>query len=176
MPKLSKQDVIAKLEELAVIYNPEASYSDLPKLLQAQGEIKTEEQPAEVKEEKKEEIALKPETAEEIKAVEEIKYINPFSSFETKQPLTGKAQMMRKVLMSQARVPVYITLGPEEKIGSTHQVTLNGYTMFIRKGQQVDVPVQVREVLEEKFRHQMNLREHPLRVGNIADIKLKQFD
>lgn len=173
MPKLSKEDVIAKLEELAVIYDPQASYSDLLKLLQSQGENKPLEQ---ANEEKKEEIALTPETPEEIKAVEEVKNVNPFFSFETKQPLTGKAQMMRKILMSQPRVPVYIPLGPEEKIGSTHQVTLNGYTMFIRKGQQVDVPVQVREVLEEKFRHQMNLREHPLRVSNIEDVKLKKFD
>lgn len=169
MPKLSKQDVIAKLEELAVIYDPEASYSDLLKLLQGEGETKTEEQPA-----VKEEIALEAETAEEKKAVEEIK--NPFSSFESKQPLTGKAQEMRKKLISQPRVPVYIPLGHEEKIGATMQVTLNGYPMFIRKGQQVDVPLQVKQVLEEKFQHQINVRQHPLRVGGVADVKLQQFD
>lgn len=162
MPKLSKQDVILKLEELAVIYDPQASYSDLLKLLQSKGETKTEEQPA-VNEEVKEETE---------KSVEK----NPFSSFETKQILTGKAQEMRKKLMSQPRVPVMIPLGNEEKIGSTHQVTLNGYTMFIRKGMMVDVPLQVKEVLDEKFQHQLNVRQHPLKVSNVADIKLQSFD
>lgn len=168
MPKLSKEDVIAKLEELAVIYDPNASYSDLLKLLQAQGEKVPQEQPA-IVDVSKDEI-----TAEEKKVAEEVK--NPFSSFETKQPLTGKAQEMRKKLMAQPRVPVYIPLGHEEKIGSTMQVTLNGYPMFIRKGQQVDVPLQVKEVLEEKFQHQMNVKQHPLRVTGMQDVQLKSFD
>lgn len=182
MPKLSKEDVLAKLEELAIIHDPNASYSDLLKLLQGNGETKTQEQKAEVKkeepkEEKKEEkIALdEGVTAQEKKAVEEIKK-NPFSSFETKLPMTGKAQEMRKKLMNQPRVPVMIPLLSGEKVGSTQQVTLNGYTMFIRKGQMVDVPLQVKEVLDEKFQHQMAVMEHPLKVSDVSEVKLQKFD
>lgn len=176
MPKLSKEDVIAKLKEKNISYRENASYSELLKLLKEQEpteEITTQEQVPKVTTE------TEGVSAEEKKAVEEVKKsVNSFSSFETKTPLTGKAQEMRKKLMSQPRVPVMIPLGHEEKIGSTHQVTLNGYTMFIRKGQMVDVPLQVREVLEEKFKHQTNVRQHPLLVssGDPANIKLQKFD
>jgi hypothetical protein len=47
--------------------------------------------------------------------------------------------------------------------------------MYIRKGQMVDVPVQVAEVLNEKFRHQDWVRQHPLR-ASVDNIKLQQFD
>ena len=169
MPKLSKEELIAKLASLGIPFDVTASYNDLLKVLKEQGETPALEQAIEVVSSEED-----GKTAEEKAVIKEV--TNPFSSFETKQPLTGKAQLMRKILMSQPRVPVYIPLGHEEKIGSTHQVTLNGYTMFIRKGQQVDVPYQVKEVLEEKFAHQMNVRQHPLRVSNVADVKLQSFD
>jgi len=185
MPKLSKEELIAKLASLGVPFDVTASYNDLLKVLKEQGETPALKQAdgiadgiADVKADVKEIAVVSSEedgkTAEEKAVIKEV--TNPFSSFETKQPLTGKAQLMRKILMSQPRVPAYIPLGHEEKIGSTHQVTLNGYTMFIRKGQQVDVPYQVKEVLDEKFAHQMNVRQHPLRVSNVADVKLQAFD
>ena len=183
MPKLSKEELIAKLASLGVPFDVTASYNDLLKVLKEQGETPALEQADGIADviatEKADVIAVVSseedgKTAEEKAVIKEV--TNPFSSFETKQPLTGKAQLMRKILMSQPRVPVYIPLGHEEKIGSTHQVTLNGYTMFIRKGQQVEVPYQVKEILEEKFAHQMNIRQHPLRVSNVADVKLQSFD
>jgi len=169
MPKLSKEEIIAKLASLGVPFDVTASYNDLLVILKGQGETPALEQAIEVVSSEKD-----GKTEEEKAVIKEV--TNPFFSFETKQPLTGKAQLMRKILMSQARVPVYIPLGHEEKIGSTHQVTLNGYTMFIRKGQQVEVPYQVKEILEEKFAHQMNVRQHPLRVSNVGDVKLQSFD
>ena len=171
MPHLKKEDVIAQLKELNVEFDETASYHDLLKLLNEQGEKK----PLVEAEEK---IVLEAEGVEEKKAVEEVKKVNPFFSFNDKTPLSKKAHEMRKKLMHQPAVPVLIPLGHEEKIGSTHQVTLNGYTMFIRKGMMVNVPLQVKQVLDEKFKHQMYMREHPLLVGSgdPHDIKLKKFD
>jgi len=178
MSKLTKEDVIAKLTELKVEFDKEASYNDLLKLLK---DSEPKEEKITQSEPKEEKITMESEgvTAEEKKAVEEIKEkSNPFFSFNDKTPLTKKAHEMRKKLMHQVRVPVMIPLGHEEKVGSTHQVTLNGYTMFIMKGVMVDVPLQVAQVLEEKFRHQRFMREHPLLVssGDPRDIKLQKFD
>lgn len=185
MPKLSRLEVVQRLQELGVTYSESDSYSTLlatMKQAETTNAIKEEEKPVpeivdeqvnqEVNEAvKKEDEVVKPTTTETKK------YANPFSSFETKLPMTGKAHEMRKKLMSQPRVPVYIPLGHEEKVGATHQVTLNGYTMFIRKGMQVDVPVQVKEILDEKFAHQLHVRQHPLRVsGGAGNVKLSTFE
>lgn len=168
MPKLSKEDVIAKLVELEVEYELDASYSDLLALL------KDNEPVVEDKEEEAPEIVLEAETEEEKEIVEKV--VNPFSSFESKLPMTGKAMEMKKHLAAQPKQFVNIPLGADEKVGSTHQVTLNGYTLFIIKGMQVEVPLQVAEVLEAKFQHQLNVKQHPLRVGGVGDIKLQEFN
>jgi len=159
MPKLKKEDVIAKLKELEVEFDPEASYNDLFALLK---ESEVEKTPVET-----------PEVAEE--KPEEKKKVNPFSSFEDKRPMTGKAMEMKKKLDSQPKEPVTIPLGTEEKVGSTQQVTLNGYTMFILKGVQVFVPLQVKEVLDAKFQNELNVREHPLKVRGVGQIELREF-
>jgi hypothetical protein len=191
MPKLKKEDIIMQLAGLGVKFNPTASYGELRTLLKEQESTqekldpltKAEAETPVVEEPKRmtmesEGIGNKQSDAIE-KEVEEAKQsLNPFATFENKAPLTGKAHEMRKALMSQPRVPVMIPLGAEEKIGATHQVTLNGYTLFIRKGQIVDVPIQVAKTLKEKTDHQLNVREHPLRVGSgdPRDIKLQKFD
>jgi hypothetical protein len=189
MPKLSKQDIITKLNEVGVDYDLTASYDTLLAVLrQAEKEHTTTleagvkgdnvEPPVSADETVNEHVAEAVQKDEKVeKEVEKEKvYANPFSSFETKMPMTGKAHEMRKKLLNQPRVPVMIPLGAEEKVGATHQVTLNGYVMFIRKGQMVDVPVQVADVLNAKFKHQTDVRQHPLRVtgGNVT--ALQQFD
>jgi len=169
MPKQSKQAIIAKLMEMGVAHDPQASYDDLLALLKEQAKEETAETPPVDKAEVKDEEVEK----EVAKVTAEIR--NPFSSFETKLPMTGKAHAMKKKLLSQPRVPVLIPLGHEEELGSTHQVTLNGYTMFIRKGQMVDVPRQVAEVLNAKFKHQEDVRRHPLLAKNMKG-NLKEFN
>jgi len=160
MPKLKKEDVILKLEELEIEFDPKASYGDLLALLKA-GEDKTPEEP----------VAEEP-----VEKPEEKKKVNPFSSFEDKRPMTGKAMEMKKKLESQPKLPITIPLGTEEKVGSTQQVTLNGYTMFILKGIQVFVPLQVKEVLDAKFQHELNVREHPLKVKGVGNIALQEYN
>jgi len=192
MPKLSKEDVILKLMELGVEYDSKASYNDLLATLKAVEQEDDKALEKGIKGEKvpsPEIVSTDKETNDEVKeAIDKVETElpkeepkeekkNPFFSFETKTPLTGKAHEMRKKLMSQPTIPVFIPLGAEEKIGSTQQVTLNGYPIFIRKGQQVDVPRQVYEVLQEKFQHQMNVRQHPYLVtGGPQNIELQSFD
>lgn len=161
MPKLSKEDVILKLQELEVKYDSSAPYNDLLALLKEN--------------ETQEEKPLETPKAEEVEKDLE-KERNPFLSFERKTPSSGKAMEMRKKLMAQVKVPIFIPLGNEEKIGATHPVCLNGYNLFIRKGEQVMVPLQVAQVLQEKFDHQKFVREHPLRVSGSNDIKLQSYD
>lgn len=172
MPKLKKEDIILKLMELGVTYESDASYNDLYTLL------KVQERKAPEVEKTSEKIVTDTSelTEKEEEIVEEVKQsINPFVSFESKTPLSKKAHDMRKKLINQPLVTVYIPLGHEEKVGSTHQVTLNGYTMFIRKGQAVEVPVQVKQVLDAKFAHQLAVREHPKKAKG-GNVKLQEFD
>ena len=187
MPKLKQEDVKKRLKELGVEFSEEDSYSNLYSMMllaekkEAPEEPKAiEEVPEEIKEpEKPKEVAEIEDEAVETDAegVEEKKEpVNPFSSFEDKRPMTGKATQMREKLKKQKQIPITIPLGTEEKVGSTHQVTLNGYTMFILKGIQVYVPEQVHEVLQEKFQHELHVREHPLKISGVKDIKLQEYN
>lgn len=170
MPKLKKEEVIAKLKELNVEFDENESYNNLFNLLK---ETETPKEEA-LEAGKVERIGEEGETTPPEEKKEEKR--NPFASFETKLPMTGKAHEMRKKLMNQPKVPAFIPLGNDELVGSTHQVTLNGYTMFIRKGMTVQVPLQVKEILDEKFKVEMDVRQHPLKVKNMKDINLQQFD
>lgn len=190
MAALKKKDIIAKLKSLGIKADPGAGYNDLRALLKkVEAEQPTEEvtkEKAPEKEETPERITpdsptqkekdplSPPENQEE--AIEEARK-NPFFSLDSKQPLTGKAHAMRKRLMYEEKVTVYIPLGSDELVGSTHQVTLNGYPMFIRKGEYVDVPLSVKKVIEAKMRHELNVRNHPARLkGGLASAKLQDFD
>ena len=176
---MSKEEVVKRLMELGVSHDPQDSYSTLLTVLKAaEKEDGTALEAGINKEEvKSPEIVSTDETVnEEVAEAVKMEKKSPFFSFNTKTPLTAKAHEMRKKLMHQPRVPVMIPLGHEEKIGATHQVTLNGYPMYILKGQMVDVPLQVAEVLNAKFKHQADVRQHPLRVSNVANIKLQEFN
>lgn len=175
MPKLKKEDVIAQLEELEVEFDPKATYSDLLALL------KDQEEKAPTSKEKPDVQDVEQDVAHDLAKEEALEgddkmKVNPFSSFESKTPMTGKAHKMKKVLAAQHKVHIMIPLGPEEELGVTQQVTLNGYAMFIRKGQMVEVPAQVAEVVNAKLQHQENVRMHPLKVGGVEEIKLKKFN
>lgn len=61
----------------------------------------------------------------------------------------GKAEIMRRELEAQEKVPIMIPLAPSEVEGSTESVILNGYRINIRKGMYVHVPRQVAEVIME---------------------------
>ena len=90
-------------------------------------------------------------------------------------PLGSKARQMRDKLHAEDKVRVFIPLANGEKQGVTQSVILNGYPMYIRKGQYVDVPESVADVLEIKLKHKMLVENHPSRLGGDGDIKMTKF-
>jgi hypothetical protein len=64
------------------------------------------------------------------------------------RPATGsKAEIMKRKLMAQQKVPIMIPLSPGESVGSTYPAILNGYRLNIKKGTYVHVPLQVARVV-----------------------------
>src|SRR5262245_60366750 len=72
-------------------------------------------------------------------------------------PVGSKAEMMRQKLAAEPKVRILIPLANGEKPGVTQSVILNGYAMYIRKGDYVNVPESVAEVLETKMKHKMTV-------------------
>jgi hypothetical protein len=93
----------------------------------------------------------------------------------SKIPLVGKARAMRDQLASQPKVRVFIPLAPGEKQGVTQSVILNGYPLYIRKGEYVDVPKSVADVLEIKLKHKMSIENHPDRIKADGKVNLTTF-
>ena len=45
----------------------------------------------------------------------------------------------------------------------TQSVILNGYSLYIRKGEYVEVPQSVADVLDVKLKHKIAVDNHPLK-------------
>ena len=90
-------------------------------------------------------------------------------------PIGSKAARMKEFLHSEPKVRVFIPLAPGEKPGITQYVGLNGYPMYIRKGEYVEVPQSVAEVLEIKMKHKMSVEDHPERIGGDRPVKMSTF-
>lgn len=87
----------------------------------------------------------------------------------------GKAEAMRDKLAAEPKVRVFIPLANGEKAGVTQSVILNGYSLYIRKGEYVDVPKSVAEVLDVKLKHKLSLDDHPMRVKSDGKVDLDQY-
>lgn len=87
----------------------------------------------------------------------------------------GKAERMKAFLDSQPKVRVFVPLADGEKPGVTQSVILNGYSVYIRKGEYVDVAQPVAEVLEVKNKHKMEVQNHPLRQDGTGQVKLDVY-
>lgn len=129
---------------------------------------------------KEEEVDVAPEVVEEEVGVDDESeaLVTPAPSKPMVQkgiPLGGKARAMRDFLAKQPKVRIMIPLANGEKTGVTQSVILNGYPMYIRKGEYVEVPEQVAQVLEIK-QHQRMVREaHPDRLGADGEAKLTSY-
>lgn len=100
---------------------------------------------------------------------------DPLSESSSRVSKGGKAERMRDFLKSQPKVRVLVPLAAGEKAGVTQSVILNGYSFYIRKGEYVEVPEAVAEVLEIKLKQKMALDNHPLRVGKEGGVKMDEF-
>jgi hypothetical protein len=90
-------------------------------------------------------------------------------------PVGSKAEQMRQYLASQPKVRVLIPLASGEKPGVTQSVILNGYSMYIRKGDYVEVPEEVAKVLDVKLKHKLSIESHPMRVTADKPVQMDQF-
>lgn len=191
---MAKQDLRADLKKLGVKADPSLTVPELKKLLkqakkdaeeikEETPEVESEEAPVEEKAADKDEAAPEkideqpeprieaPETELPGEAVE----AEPLKEFEDKKPLTGKALRMKAKLAAEPKVRFYIPLGNGEKMGVTQSVVLNGYPMFIRKGEYVSLPESVCDVLEEKMKQKMRVANHPYKMGGDGSVKLETF-
>jgi len=90
-------------------------------------------------------------------------------------PVGSKAEQMREKLKAEPKVRVLIPLANGEKPGVTQSVILNGYSLYIRKGEYVEVPESVAEVLEIKMKHKMAVERHPLRASGTGEVKMDVY-
>jgi hypothetical protein len=90
-------------------------------------------------------------------------------------PMGSKARAMKEKLASERKVSVFISLAAGEKSGVTQSVVLNGHPMYIRKGQYVEVPQSVADVLEVKLRHKMTIENHPSRITGEGDVPMTRY-
>lgn len=79
------------------------------------------------------------------------------------------AQRMKEYLDSQPKINFLIPLTPGEKEGSYETVSLNGYTLKIKKGVLVPLPQQVAELLAEKYKIEMEAGKE-MRVDRSSDV------
>jgi hypothetical protein len=87
----------------------------------------------------------------------------------------GKAEAMRAKLQAEPKVRVLVPLASGEKAGVTQSVILNGYSLYIRKGEYVDVPQSVADVLEAKMKHKIAVDNHPLRADAEGGVKMDRY-
>ena len=107
----------------------------------------------------------------EIAGTEEVK--NPQTGREV--PLTGKAKDMKSKLEKEDKVSIFMPLSSGEKKGAYQSVILNGYPLYIRKGEQVKVPESVAKILETKIQQSYAAQEHPNRLGGDGTVHLTNY-
>jgi hypothetical protein len=90
-------------------------------------------------------------------------------------PRGGKVEAMRNKLAAEPKVRVLIPLTNGEKAGVTQSVILNGYSLYIRKGDYVEVPKSVAEVLDIKLKHKLAVDNHPLKVDGNHPVKMDSY-
>lgn len=112
--------------------------------------------------------------AEPVKEVTPVPTLDP-SIKQGYAPVGSKAEQMREKLKAEPKVRVMIPLAPGEKSGVTQSVILNGYSLYIRKGEYVEVPQSVAEVLDVKLKHRMMVEKHPLRASGTGEVKMDVY-
>jgi hypothetical protein len=69
-----------------------------------------------------------------------------------------KAEEMKAYLATQPKVSIMIPLERGEKKGATQPFTINGYRFNVPKGQMIQVPEQVAQMVSERFNVDLEIR------------------
>ena len=162
---MTNKEIMEKLDELEVKYDPKANKAELEKLLnenptyqedirieeekkQAEKEAKEKEQKEaqekEEQEKKEREEKERKEKEEADKKAEEEKNKKP-------EPINYKTKIQRikESLAKQPKVRILIPKEKSETDGAFTTVQINGYMLQIKKGVYVDLPQQVADILNE---------------------------
>lgn len=155
-----------QLDKAGVEYDPKAKKSELEKLVLSLGEDKKESAvPAKLVPED-EEVRLEP----PVPRVPETPKTDPdyLRQYQYKKvdnnPTVGgvltdpdpgsKAEVMKKSLLSQQKVGLFIPRPEKEDPSITLSVNLNGYRLDLPKNVYIDVPLQIAEVVRESLNQQ----------------------
>lgn len=79
-----------------------------------------------------------------------------------KQVVATKAEQMKAHLESQPKVSILIPLEKGEKKGAFQPFTINGYRFTVPKGQMVQVPEQVAQMIADRFNVELEIRGQSL--------------
>ena len=71
------------------------------------------------------------------------------------EAVKSDVQIMKEALDKQPKVSFMIPLSEGENEGAYETVCLNGYSMKIKKGEMVELPKQVAEILADSYKIQM---------------------
>lgn len=92
-------------------------------------------------------------------------------AFETKKELT------KRKLEAQPKVTVLVPLQGQEKVGTILPVTINGYVTEIPKGQYVEVPQQVGDIIRESLNQTIAAESYnPFNLNNADPEKKKALN
>lgn len=89
--------------------------------------------------------------------------------------LTNKARAMKEQLSKEPKVRVFIPLASGEKQGVTQSFNFNGYPVYVRKGQYVNVPQSVADALDTKMKQKTTVEDHPERISADRPVKLTSY-
>ncbi len=134
---MTNKEIMEKLDELGVEYDPTAKKAELEKLLN--GEQTPESTEQEDESEEPQEVAEPEPTPEQKAPKKEQKPID----YKT------KIQRIKDSLAKQPKVRIIIPKEKSETRGAFETVQINGYMLKIMKGVYVEVPQQVADILNE---------------------------
>lgn len=90
-----------------------------------------------------------------VKAVKETKETKPLSQTDLSDATKTDIQRTKEALENQPKVSFLVPLAPGETEGSYETVSINGYTLQIKKGALVVLPQQIVEILANKYKVEM---------------------
>jgi len=86
----------------------------------------------------------------------------PTSNQTVQEQLRTGAEQQKAWLDAQPKVSILIPLEKGEKKGAEQPFTINGYRFTVPKGQMVQVPEQVAEMVAERFNIELEVRSQSL--------------
>ena len=150
MANLTKDNIIDLLEKADIEFDPKAKKADLESLLP--------EERLKPKEDEKDEKRLQP-SSEDLPVSEEGDYIRKFQyrketvpgSVESDPQPGSKAAIMKKSLLKQERVRIFVPRSSGESTAVKLSVNLDGYRLDLPKQAYLEVPLQISKVVMDSL-------------------------